>query len=229
MPEPARCGILLAVTGKDEWQDRANRRFRDDDYARHYEARYKGFGKGVVKQWLRYAVLRRAFRDLPAGSLVLDIPCGTGRYLGWLVSRGYRVLEADIAAEMIRVARTRPVEGPGAAVGWVAANALNIPLPDKSIDAALTVRLFHLVPKEARVGIYREMRRVCRRQAILCFNCNKWAFKHWGKRLRGEAPDYLMTRKELRAELESGGLRVERIHGKGGIFSTLWAVVCSPA
>lgn len=217
------------MANKSEWQDRANRRFRSDDYARHYEARYRGFTRRVIKQWLRYRVLNRAFKDVAPGSLVLDIPCGTGRYTSWLLGRGYRVLGADIAPEMIRVARTRPAEPPGHVVGWLAANALHIPVPDKSLDAALTVRLFHLVPKEARIGIYREMRRVCRGQAILCFNCNKWAFKHWGKRLRGEAPEYLMTRRELKAELAGAGLRVERIHGKGSIFSTLWAVVCRPA
>jgi hypothetical protein len=65
---------------------------------------------------------------------------------------------------------------------------------------------------------------------VLCFNCNKWAMKHWVKRLRGFTPPHLMRRKELVAELEANGLKVERIHTKGVRFlSTLWAVVCRPA
>lgn len=213
----------------DEWQERSNRRFRGAGYADHYEARYKGFLKGTLKHRLRCAVLKRAFRDVPPGSTILDIPCGTGRYTGFLLSRGYRVLGADIAAEMIKVAQAKANGVPGT-LGWLAADATRVPLRDKSIDATFTIRLFHLIPKDVRPRIYRELARVCRGQLVLCFNCNKWALKHLGKRLRGNAPEWLMTRKELFAELEGAGLKVERIHTKGiGPFSTLWAVVCRPA
>lgn len=212
----------------EEWQERSNRRFRGEGYAEYYEARYKNFLKGTLKHRLRCAVLKRAFRDVPPGSTILDIPCGTGRYTGFLLSRGYRVLGADIAAEMIQVAKKKADGVPGT-LGWMAADATRVPLPDKSIDASFTIRLFHLIPKDVRPKIYRELARVCRRELVLCFNCNKWALKHLGKRLRGNAPEWLMTRKELVTELQGAGLTVERIHTKGiGPFSTLWAVVCRP-
>lgn len=211
------------------WQERANERFRREGYAAYYEGRYKSFLKGTLKHRMRCAVLRRAFRDVPAGSLVLDVPCGTGRFTGFLLGRGYRVLGTDIAPEMIRIGKGKAGDIPGI-LGWASADATRMPLPDKSVDSVLTMRLFHLVPAEVRPVIYRELARVCRGQLVLCFNCNKWALKHLGKRLRGEAPEYLKTKGELKRELLSAGLRVERIHTKGfGPFSTLWAVVCRPA
>jgi len=213
----------------EEWQERSNRRFRGEGYAAYYEGRYRSFLKGTIKHRMRCAVLRRAFRDVPAKSAVLDLPCGTGRFTGFLLSRGYRVLGLDIAPEMIRVARGK-AEGIPGILGWASADATRLPLPARSVDAVLTMRLFHLIPGDVRPLIYRELARVCRGQLVLCFNCNKWAAKHWVKRLFGRAPDYLMNRRELRAELEGAGLRVERIHTKGfGPFSTLWAVVCRPA
>lgn len=213
----------------DDWQQRSNERFRGKGYAEYYEGRYKSFLKGTLKHRMRCAVLRRAFREVPAGSVVLDLPCGTGRFTGFLLSRGYRVLGADIAPEMIRIAKEKADGIPGI-LGWAAADATRVPLPDKSIDSILTMRMFHLIPGDVRPKIYREFARVCRGQLVLCFNCNKWAMKHLGKHLRGRVPEHLMTRKELTAELLGGGLRVERIHTKGfGPFSTLWAVVCRPA
>jgi ubiquinone/menaquinone biosynthesis C-methylase UbiE len=213
----------------EEWQQRAQKRFRSEGYADYYEGRYRTFYKGTIKHRMRCAVLRRGFRDVPPGRLVLDIPCGTGRFTGFLLGRGYRVLGADIAPEMIRIAKGKADGVPGI-LGWTAADATRVPLPDKSVDAILTVRLFHLIPRHVRPVMYREFARVCRGQLVLCFNCNKWAMKHWVKRLRGFTPEYLMTRKELVAELEGAGLKVERIHTKGlGPLSTLWAVVCRPA
>lgn len=213
----------------NEWQQRSNQRFRGKGYAEYYEGRYKSFLKGTLKHRLRCAVLKRAFRDVPPGSVVLDIPCGTGRFTGWLLSRGYRIIGADIAPEMIRIAKAKLDGAPGI-LGWLAADATRVPLPDKSVDSALTMRLFHLIPKDVRPKVYRELARVCRRELVLCFNCNKWALKHLGKRLRGNTPDYLMSRKELFAELEGNGLKVVRMHTKGiGPLSTLWAVVCRPA
>ncbi len=213
----------------EAWQQRSNERFRREGYAEYYEGRYRSFLKGTLKHRMRCAVLRRAFREVPPGSLVLDIPCGTGRFTGFLLSRGYRVVGADIAPEMIRIAQGKAGGIPGV-LGWAAADATRMPLPDKSVDSVLTMRLFHLIPKDVRPLVYRELARVCRGPLVLCFNCNKWALKHLGKRLRGKTPEYLMTRKELARELLGGGLRVERIHTKGfGPFSTLWAVVCRPA
>jgi len=218
------------VSTQTEWQERSNRRFRGEGYAAHYEARYRGFVKGVLKHRWRCAILRRAFRDLPAGSSVLDIPCGTGRYTAFLRGQGYPVVGADIAPEMIGVARDRAAADPeGPRPRWLAANALHLPFPKKSLDACLVVRLFHLIPGDVRPAIYRELARVCRRQAVLCFNCNPYALKHLGKRLRGELPAYLMTKAELTEELRRGGLEVVRIHGKASIFSTWWVVVCRPA
>jgi SAM-dependent methyltransferase len=213
----------------EAWQERSNRRFRGEGYAEYYEGRYRSFLKGTLKHRMRCAVLRRAFRDVAPGSLVLDIPCGTGRFTGFLLGRGYRVVGFDVAPEMIRVAKAKADGAPGI-LGWASADATRVPLPDRSVDATLTMRLFHLIPRDVRPAIYRELARVCRGQLVLCFNCNKWAMKHWVKRLRGRAPGYLMTRKELFAELGGAGLRVERMHTKGiGPLSTLWAVVCRPA
>lgn len=213
----------------EAWQQRSNERFRREGYAEYYEGRYRSFLKGTLKHRMRCAVLRRAFRDVTAGSVVLDIPCGTGRFTGFLLSRGYRVMGADIAAEMIRIAKGKAGEIPGI-LGWASADATRLPMPDKCVDSVLTMRLFHLIPGTVRPLVYRELARVCRGQLVLCFNSNKWALKHLGKRLRGKTPEYLMTRRELTREIEGAGLRVERIHTKGfGPFSTLWAVVCRPA
>lgn len=196
----------------------------DRETARRYDRQRYGGLRGRIKNWLHARILRRAFREVPSGSLVLDVPCGTGRFTDWLCGRGYRVVGVDISTEMIDVAR----EKQAGALGYVTADVLHLPYADKSVDATLTVRFFHLVPSWMRVDVYQELARVTRKRVVIGINCNKWALKTLGRRLRGWTSNYWMSRSELTEELEHGGLEVLRIHSKGGPLSTLWVVVCRP-
>ena len=161
---------------------------------------------------------------MPPSSLVLDVPCGTGRFTDWLVDQGYRVVGVDISPEMIQVAREKDT----GAMGFVTADVLHLPYADKSVDATLTVRFFHLVPSWMRVDVYQELSRITKQRVVIAINCNKWALKTLMRRLRGWTSNYWMSRSELADELARGGLEVLRIHSKGGPLSTLWVVVCRP-
>src|SRR5215510_5388060 len=54
---------------------------------------------------LEEAILGSWLDDLEKNSLVLDIPCGTGRCLPCIVQRGLRYVGADISSAMIAEAR----------------------------------------------------------------------------------------------------------------------------
>lgn len=70
----------------------------------------------------------RTIRDLalPTGSAIADLACGTGDFCRSLVDRGHRPIGFDLALGMLRHARTD--------VPLVQADALRLPLPDRSVD-----------------------------------------------------------------------------------------------
>lgn len=66
----------------------------------------------------------------------LDLGCGTGVAIPWLLRRGWRVVGVDLSGDQLRVARQRAA-GPGVAL--VEANAAALPFADRSFDAVVSV------------------------------------------------------------------------------------------
>ncbi len=64
--------------------------------------------------------------QLPRGSVVLDLACGTGDFCRGLASAGLRPIGLDLSFGMLAAART--------AVPLAQADALRLPVPDASID-----------------------------------------------------------------------------------------------
>jgi demethylmenaquinone methyltransferase/2-methoxy-6-polyprenyl-1,4-benzoquinol methylase len=74
---------------------------------------------------------RRAVRslDLPAGSRVLDLACGTGDLCRALEAAGHRVVGVDRSAGMLAAARTR--------APLVRGDCLDLPVPDAAVDGVV--------------------------------------------------------------------------------------------
>jgi SAM-dependent methyltransferase len=112
------------------------------------------FGTGFGGMYAAIA----AVRDLPAGSTVLDVPCGAGVALqGLRGAEAVRYLAADIAPAML--ARTRrTARRLGVAVETVEADVAALPLPDRSVELTLSLTGLHCFP-DPRAAV-RELARV---------------------------------------------------------------------
>jgi SAM-dependent methyltransferase len=98
--------------------------------------------------------------DLAPGERVLDVACGTGvvaRIAAQRVGPRGRVTGVDLNAGMISVARSLPGTD-GAPIDWLEGSALDLPLPDASVDAVLCQQGLQFFPDKALA--LREMRRV---------------------------------------------------------------------
>jgi malonyl-CoA O-methyltransferase len=83
------------------------------------------------------------------GKTVVDVACGTGRWLVRAAQRGARVFGVDFCMEMLACARSKP----GLAGRLTAADARRLPLPNASADVVLfTLALGHIVPLRVVVG-----------------------------------------------------------------------------
>lgn len=103
---------------------------------------------------------------LPAGTVVLDLPVGTGRFLPIYAEHDLRIHGMDISSDMIAEACRRYPELAGRFALSVG-DAEHLTLPDQSVDCVLCWRLVHLLPGKALVRVLREFRRVSRGEIIL--------------------------------------------------------------
>lgn len=109
-------------------------------------------------RWRRRAVDAAALRP---GDSALDVATGTGKVAADLLRRvapGGRVVGVDLSGGMIGIARRRFVGQPG--LTFVVGDALALPLPDESFDAATIAFGMRNLP-DYRAG-FAELRRVVR-------------------------------------------------------------------
>ncbi len=95
-----------------------------DAVAPRYEMLNRFISLGLDQRWRRKALGRLT---LASNSLVLDIATGTGDFCRLLESNGHRPIGADLSFGMLEHAHT--------SAPLMQADALQLPLPDSSVDA----------------------------------------------------------------------------------------------
>lgn len=141
-------------------------RYQNRHEAEVYDRRrYYGVIDRYKNWWLRRS-LKKILEMLPPNSIVLDIPCGTGRIDNWLLQSPVRVVAADVSDEMISVAGDK-VKPTASWLGFVRAEADHLPFRLRSIDCVFSIRFFHLLDQQTRLTVLREMARTTTRWIIL--------------------------------------------------------------
>jgi len=141
--------------------------YRDEMIATQYDRRRFSSWRGRLGDWLDKRALQRALDHLPQeGSMILDVPCGTGRVTSYLIDNGYEVTAADISAEMIVVARGRLVDRFVRTRGYIQADAIRLPFCDAAFACTTAIRFMGHIPPSTRVQILRELARVSRGYVI---------------------------------------------------------------
>jgi SAM-dependent methyltransferase len=122
--------------------------------------------RAVTPKWAReQEVIESVVRALAAGSRVLDVPIGTGRFLPVYAAAGHRVYGVDISADMLTEARALSATSPRLTL--VRGEVERLPLRDGAVDWVVCVRFLNWVPAAHLEGVVRELLRVARRGAVL--------------------------------------------------------------
>ncbi|EGK09623.1 class I SAM-dependent methyltransferase [Kroppenstedtia eburnea] len=95
----------------------------------------------------------------PPGAAALDVGCGAGREAIFLAGQGFHVTGVDLSEEALRIARDR-AEKAGVHVEWKQGNALELPVPDASVDLVNDRGCFHMIGEEDRPRYAAELARV---------------------------------------------------------------------
>lgn len=191
-----------------------SKRFQNQARAELYANRFESGSRRRIDRREQRAV-RKIFAELKDCHSVLDVPSGAGRFLGALAQGGRKVLEMDVAFEILTFARekARKSATPSHALQG---DASRLPFADAGVDCVFSNRLLHhiLVPAE-RVTILKEFHRVSRRWTVVSFFNYKGlsGIRNFLKRLKGRKPLYQdqPTQEQFTGEVEQSGFRVTDI------------------
>ena len=114
-----------------------------------------GFGEAFRKRIVDEASLK-------PGESVLDCGCGTGT-LAVVAKRQVgpkgRVCGIDISKDQLDVARKK-IKRENLEIEFCESSIDELPFPDHSFNAIFSTLMLHHVPREVKIGAFREMRRV---------------------------------------------------------------------
>ena len=159
----------------------------DFDHAQQYLHKHQDGLSRRLSHWRDVQVARRALQMADEPNLVLDLPCGAGRFWPMLCEQPNRVIfAADNSADMIATARAAQAPEVVARVNSFRTSAFDIDLGANAVDCIFCIRLLHHIESaEHRLAILREFHRVSRDTVIVSL----WVdgnYKAW-KRRRLEA------------------------------------------
>src|SRR6266481_9374460 len=129
-------------------------RYRSREYVRRYKAEYtNGLGPKHLRSRVvaagEKAVIAQLLREIdPAGSALLDVPCGTGKLGPLLQTFPVHVVAADASREMLALAGDE--YDPAQLLRVLQCDASALPFKDGSVDVVICLRLFHLLPPATR-------------------------------------------------------------------------------
>ncbi|AHL35582.1 SAM-dependent methyltransferase [Pseudomonas brassicacearum] len=158
----------------------------DEQHAQRYFHKHRGSLSRRLSNLRDQQLARRALTLASDPSLVLDLPCGAGRFWPLLAEKPNRVIiGADNSEAMIKTAVDAQPANVVKRVQPLHTSAFDIALPDNAVDSIFCMRLLHHIGEPAhRLAILKEFERVSRDSVIVSL----WVdgnFKAW-KRKRQE-------------------------------------------
>jgi ubiquinone/menaquinone biosynthesis C-methylase UbiE len=207
------------------------RGYYGDLAASYDEHRFSGL-LGHLKNWRDQRSVLRAARLAGDIDRVLDMPCGTGRFLRGLARHIPYLVGADVSREMIDVSRKnrRGRRQPLNLPEYAQCDAKHLPFRNNSFDLVVSGRFLHHLPAADRSQVLQELSRVSRVWVLGDFNVQH-GLKYRLKRLRSfikgkELKSRRMTSAEVFKEFNQAGLQVERVYPIPRIASEKWYILC---
>jgi len=115
------------------------------------------FNKAIDRLQVRAWTKTLNYCSLPQGARVLDVGCGTGRWVRRLKEHGLFVVGIDQSSDMLSLARKRGTLSP-----MVSGEVQNLPFRDESFECVSAVTVIQHIPPQEQVRAISEMVRVLR-------------------------------------------------------------------
>ena len=192
-------------------------KYQSSKVAASYDERRFGGWFGRLKHWNTEQVLARAFSMVGPDATVLDLACGTGRFIPLLERKTHRWLGADISLEMLEVSRAKVMNAQRCR-GFVRSDAERLPFKSDSVACVMAIRFIHHIPCPHRQHMLREFRRVTKDWLVIEWKVSNPlnAFIRHAVRRRVKP---ISGPEEVRKELHEAGFRVAAMLPVSCVFS----------
>ncbi|MDB6049159.1 MAG: class SAM-dependent methyltransferase [Pseudomonas sp.] len=158
----------------------------DEAHAQRYLRKHQEGPSRRLSHWRDEQMARKALALAGHPTVVLDLPCGAGRFWPLLAEKADRVIvAADNSEGMLQTARQSQPPEIVKRVRTLQTSAFDINMEDNSVDSIFCMRLLHHIgDAQHRVALLKQLNRVTRETVIISL----WVdgnFKAW-KRKRQE-------------------------------------------
>ncbi len=176
-------------------------------YHRHKKGFFKRFSNGLEQR-----MLAKALKMAGVVKVVLDLPCGAGRFFETILKAGCeKLIGGDLSVGMLQVIKEQFPAVLLQKIELLELDAAHIALPDKSVDTMVCMRLMHHIHDPAhRQVMYQEMRRVAR-HSVCVSNWIEGNYKSYRENLRAQKngeKSRCFDPALLEKELEAAGFKV---------------------
>jgi SAM-dependent methyltransferase len=144
-----------------------------------YDAEAAAYGDDEYPWDMQREWVSRVLRLIPSGGMVLDAPCGTGKYFPMLAAAGIRVAGADQSAGMLAKARAR-----GIAVCLEHTSLQELPYAGQ-FDAVLTIDAMEHIPPEDWPGVLANLHRAARPGGLVYLTVHELPWHHLQQAFEG--------------------------------------------
>jgi SAM-dependent methyltransferase len=195
----------------------SNTPFKEHEVEEYERKRYRGIDQRLVHR-REEKLLRKILRRIGDGPLlVLDVPCGYGRFSDLLLDKDFSLVSSDISFPMVKRAREKSGRPHSRFLSGVVADAKQgLPFRKGSFSLVLSMRFFHHVhEKKERESILKEFCRATSDWVILSFY-QKNLFHNLQRKFRrrikrSRTRIKMIPRQELCQEAEGAGLKLVKI------------------
>jgi ubiquinone/menaquinone biosynthesis C-methylase UbiE len=140
-----------------------------------YHAKYNYSGQTASKyldkrvkdaKWqMEQELIEQLIRQLPSGSVVLDAPVGTGRFLDCYERHNVQVYGLDISRDMLSKAQAIARHGSGCQL--IQGDLELLPLPACSVEQVICIRFMNWLPFDILSNILAGLKRVSKKSMII--------------------------------------------------------------
>lgn len=193
----------------------------DAEHAREYFDKHQDGLSRRLSHWRDGQLARRALQRAGEPGLVLDLPCGAGRFWPLLAEKANRVIiGADNSAHMLSMACAGQPAEVVRRVKPLQTSAFAIDLPESAVDSIFCMRLLHHIGKAGdRQTLLREFHRVTRDSVIISLwvdgNFKAWKRRRLERRRQAEGKvgnyqnRFVVPQAQIEREFAAAGFRID--------------------
>jgi len=190
--------------------------FQEHEVDEYERKRYRGLDQRLVHKREK-KILRKILQKVGDGSmLVLDVPCGYGRFSDMILKKDLSLVSSDISFYMVKRTREKSSH-PAYPLAVVADVKKALPFKQGVFGILFSIRFFHHVHrKHEREAILREFSRVTSRWTVLSYY--QMNFLHFLQRKlrrkikRSKTRIKMIPRKDFESEVKCAGYNIVRIY-----------------